>query len=187
MRIGIFLLITVTSLDWRSNQDRSFKTWESICSILSCKSALDKCVQNNCFGLDGCRSCIKTENQNCLRCVDSILNEQYFSINGTQTIICDSVNSLHETTCNFYCRMKEINNGKCENIGNYPLCNCNDNNSTTAGSTATIYTTTSEPITTTTTTIPPTTTTTTTSTITTTVKPIESLLGKFTCKYLFNL
>ena len=165
MRIGIFLLITVTSLVGRSNQDRSFKTWETICSILSCKSALEKCVQNNWFGVDGCRSCIQTENLNCLRCVATIFNEQDFSINGTQTIICDSVNSLDETTCNFYCRMKEKNSGKCENIGNYPLCNCYDNNLTTEVSTTTTITTTTEPITT-----------------TTTVIPIGSLLGKFICQ-----
>lgn len=125
---------------------KSIRTWESVCSILSCQSVLDKCIRNNCMGLNQCRNCVQIENQNCLRCVDSILNEQYFSINGTQTIICDSKNMLHETTCNFYCRIKEINLWKCEQIGGYPLCNCNGNNfisTTTFTSTTTTATTTS--------------------------------------------
>jgi hypothetical protein len=118
----IIYLVSFKNLTNGSSYDQ--KNWESICSIFSCQPVFDTCILNQCFGIDSCRACVKTQNQNCLRCVDGIINEQYFSINGTQTIICDSINSLHETTCNFYCRMNEKENWKCETIGGYPLCNC---------------------------------------------------------------
>jgi hypothetical protein len=126
-----FILLAIFLISIKSfTNGSSFaeKNWESICSIFSCQPALNTCILNQCWGKDACRNCVRTQNQNCLRCVDDILNEEYFSINGTQTIICDSINSLHETTCNFYCRIKEKETWKCEKIGGYPLCNCNEPN-----------------------------------------------------------
>jgi hypothetical protein len=104
------------------------RTWESVCSILSCQSVFDKCIRNECLGVDECRNCVKNENQNCLRCVDSILNEQFTTFNGTQSIVCDEINGLHKTACNFYCRMNQKENWKCETVGGYPLCNCYESN-----------------------------------------------------------
>jgi hypothetical protein len=100
------------------------KGWESICSVLSCKPVLDNCIRKNCIGKDECRSCVQSENQICMRCFDSLINEQYFTINGNQTIICDQVNDFHQTTCNFFCRIKGSIAWKCEQFGGYPLCNC---------------------------------------------------------------
>jgi len=128
LRIVLINVLSINSLIESLNQNQSIRTWESICAILSCQSALDKCIRYGCIGLNQCRNCVQTENQNCLRCVDSILNEQFSTTNGTQTIICDSLNSLHETTCNFYCRMKERENWKCEEIGSFPICNCYESN-----------------------------------------------------------
>jgi hypothetical protein len=135
--------------------------WESICSILSCKPVLENCIRNNCLGKDDCRNCVLSEYQICVRCVDGLLDEQYFTINGKPTIKCDPVNNLHETTCNFYCRMKESVGWKCEQIGGYPLCNCD-----------------SEPPNPTRTTTPLPTTAITTKTTTTKPLPLGSLLGK---------
>jgi hypothetical protein len=120
------------------NENESARNWEVICSILACKSVLDKCVLDQCSGAYECRNCVFTQNQICSRCVDSILNEQENAPGGMQTIICDSSNSLHETTCNFYCRMKGRNNGKCEQTEDYSVCNCNENISTTTTSTTTL-------------------------------------------------
>lgn len=117
-------LLLAISLIESFNQNRSKRSWDSICSLLSCQFVLNKCVQNSCLSIDQCRNCVQTENQNCVRCVDSIINEQFSTTNGTQSIICDAVNSLHETTCNFFCRMKEKNSGKCEQTGGYQLCTC---------------------------------------------------------------
>jgi hypothetical protein len=132
MKILLSLIIILIAQNSETQVPRS---WESICSILSCKPVLENCIRNNCTGKENCRNCVLSENQMCVRCVDGLLNEQYFTINGAQTIICDPVNNLHQTTCNFYCRMKESFVWKCEQAGGYPLCNCE-----------------SEPITTTTTT-----------------------------------
>ena len=122
-KLSIFINILITINCVKSLiPDKSIRNWESICAVLLCKPVLDKCVQNECIGLTQCRNCVQNENPTCLRCVDTIMNEQYFTVNGTQTIICDQVNNLHETTCSFYCRTKEINDWRCEQIGGYPLC-----------------------------------------------------------------
>ena len=173
----IFLLFLITDLAQSFDQKESVKNWESVCSILSCKTVLDKCIQNACLGADQCRSCVQTQNQNCLRCLDSIINEQYFTINGAQTIICDSLNSLHSTTCNCYCRMNESENWKCEQIGGYPLCNCYGSTSTTTLSTtaSTASTTTTSTASSTTTSTASTTTTSIPSTTTTNIYQTELL------------
>jgi hypothetical protein len=108
----------------QNSKTQDLKVWENICRILSCKPVLDNCIRNNCMGKDECRNCVQSENSICVRCVDGLLNDQIFTINGTQTIICDPVNSLHQTTCNFYCRMKEGLRWKCELIEGNPLCRC---------------------------------------------------------------
>jgi len=173
----ILNLLIATDLVKTLEQNQTLKNWESVCSILSCKLVLDKCIQNGCLGTDQCRNCVQTQNQNCLRCIDSIINEQYFTANGSPTIICDSLNSLHETTCNFYCRMKESENWKCEQIGGYPLCNCYASSisttTLTTTSTTTMTTTSTTTITTTSTTTP-----TSTSTTTTNSYQITGLLSK---------
>jgi hypothetical protein len=158
MKIFFSLIIVILIVkDIKSNSlKRQERGWESICSILSCKPVLENCIRNNCIGKDNCRNCVQSENQNCVRCVDGLWNEQYFTINGAQTILCDPVNNLHQTTCNFFCRMKNSLEWKCEQIGGYPLCNCEG-----------------EPMTPTTTT----TTTTTATTSATTNKPYGSLIG----------
>jgi hypothetical protein len=158
MKILLSLLIIIFIIKGikTNNLKQHERGWESMCQILSCKPVLENCIRNNCLGKDGCRNCVLSENQMCVRCVDGLLNEQDFTINGKPTIICDPVNNLHQTTCNFYCRMKETITWKCEQIGGYPLCNCD-----------------SELISTSTITTPaPTTTTTRTS------KPLGSLIGR---------
>jgi hypothetical protein len=60
----------------------------------------------------------------CVRCVDGLLNEKDYTINGKPTIECDPINNLHQVTCNFYYRMKESLAWKCEQRGGYPLCYC---------------------------------------------------------------
>jgi hypothetical protein len=166
-----FVIITIELIKGLNSENLNTQDprgWESICSILSCKSVLDNCIRNNCIGKDNCRNCVLSENQMCVRCVDGLWNEQYFPINGTQTIICDPVNNLHLTTCNFYCRMKESFVWKCEQIGGYPLCNCETyltNTSTSATTTTSTSTITSTP---------------TTATTKTTRIPFGSLIGKLT-------
>jgi hypothetical protein len=96
--IAFIYIIIASSLAKALNENEIVRNWEVICSILSCKSVLDRCIQNQCLGADQCRNCVLSKNKICSRCVDSILNEQFNTMNGTQTIICDSSNSLHETT-----------------------------------------------------------------------------------------
>jgi hypothetical protein len=119
-------------------------------------SIIIQTTKKNCLGKDNCQNCVLSENQNCVRCVESLWNEQYFPLNGTQTIICDQVNNLHQTTCNFYCRMKESQTWKCEQIEGYPLCNCITEKITTTTLTSSTATTT---------------------TTTTTKQPLGSLIG----------
>jgi hypothetical protein len=158
--LSLILIVILKIIDALNSETQGARGWESICEILSCKPVLENCIRNNCLGKENCRNCVLSENQNCVRCVDGLWNEQYFAINGTQTIICDQVNNLHQTTCNFFCRMKNYLEWKCEQIGGYPLCNCKSELIT--------------PTKTTTTTIA---TTTTTSTTTTKI-PLGSLVGK---------
>jgi hypothetical protein len=136
--LGFAIIVTIfkviSSEHLRSQNQRG---WESICSILSCKPILDRCVRNKCLGKDECRNCVLSEYQMCERCVDGLLNDKDFTINGKPTIICDPVNNLHLTTCNFYCRMKETITWKCEQIGGYPLCNCESDLMTTTTETTT--------------------------------------------------
>ena len=123
--LNSIIFIQIVKIILAQNSDlQNPRGWESICSILSCKPVLENCIRNNCLGKDDCRNCVISESQMCVRCVDGLLDEQSFTINGAQTIICDPVNNLHQTTCNFYCRMKETMTWKCEQIGGYPLCNC---------------------------------------------------------------
>jgi hypothetical protein len=166
-----FIIVTILKISDSENLRKAhdFRTWESICQILSCKPILDRCIRNNCLGKDDCRNCVLSEYQMCVRCVDGLLDEQYFTINGAQTIICDPVNNIHLTTCNFYCRMKESLTWKCEQAGGYPLCNC-EQELTTSTTTTQLPTTTTTAKTTTTTQLPTTTTTTQLPTTTTTPK-----------------
>jgi hypothetical protein len=177
-----FLIIIQIILDISTFKIQETRGWESICSILSCKPVLENCIRNNCLGKENCRNCVLSENPICVRCVDGLLDEQYFTINGAQTILCDPVNNLHQTTCNFYCRMKETMTWKCEQIGGYPLCNCESELITT--------TTTTRPIPTATATTAAVTTTTATTTITSTTtstskKPLGSLIGKKIIRYKY--
>jgi hypothetical protein len=105
-------------------QTHHSREWQSICSILSCQPILERCVRNNCEGKDNCRNCVQSENPTCLRCVDGLLNNEDFLVNGIQTIACDVNNIQHQTVCNFYCRIKESFFSKCEIRDNYPVCNC---------------------------------------------------------------
>jgi hypothetical protein len=154
LTLSIFLNVIIIGLIYGFEGDPSFKSWEAICSILSCQSVLDQCIRYNCIGLNQCRSCVQTENQICVRCVDSVINQQYITINGTQTIECDEENPLHETICNFNCRLKEKPNWKCEKIKDNQVCYCFENDlMTTMSPTITLQT---DPI-----------------------KPIGSLLGNY--------
>ena len=138
--IVVTILLVTTCFVESLNSAQSERTWESICSLLSCQSVLDKCIRNECIGVSQCRNCVQNENQNCLRCVDSILNEQFNTLNGTQTIVCDAINNMHQTTCNFYCRMKEFESWKCEQVQQYPLCICYENNLSTTTKMTTLKT-----------------------------------------------
>jgi hypothetical protein len=120
----LLILIFENSDCFKLNDSPVEKSWETICSILSCKPVLDKCIENDCIGIDQCKACVQSQNRNCNRCVDELLKEQLFSINGTQTIICDPMNNLHQTTCGFYCRMSENLDAKCQQVGDNPLCVC---------------------------------------------------------------
>jgi hypothetical protein len=169
--LGLAIIVTifkVISSEHLRSQDQ--RGWESICSILSCKPVLEFCIRNNCLGKDDCRNCVISENPICVRCVDGLLDEQYFTINGAQTILCDPVNNLHQTTCNFYCRMKETITWKCEQIGGYPLCNCESELISTTTITTPLLTTTATQISATTAAL----TTTTTTATTTGIPPIAT-------------
>jgi hypothetical protein len=122
--ISLISIFIRSSLVASFDSNHPLKNWQSICFILSCKSVLEKCIQNECFGVNECRNCVQSLNQICLRCVDNILNEQFNSANGEPVIVCDPINSLHETTCSFYCRMKEKESSKCEQIEGLPVCKC---------------------------------------------------------------
>ena len=167
LRLIIIFLITQEKCTKQFVKEET-RGWESICSILSCKPVLENCIRTNCIGKENCRNCVQNENEMCLRCVDGLINEENYLLNGNKTIICDSVNSLHLTTCNFYCRMKELLSWTCEQLGGYPLCNCKSSLMTTSLTTTTIITTTTMPDTTITTATPS----------TTTKKPLGSLIGK---------
>jgi hypothetical protein len=160
--LSFILIVILKIIHAQNSETQGAKGWESICEILSCKPVLENCIRNNCLGKDNCRNCVLSENKICIRCVDGLWNEQNFAINGTQTIICDQVNNLHQTTCNFFCRMKNSLEWICEQIGGNPLCNCKSELM-------------AQTTTTTTTRLP----TTTTTTYTTTSKiPLGSLVGK---------
>jgi hypothetical protein len=121
----IFTIILLKTFEVASLH-RTLKNWESYCAILSCQPVLNQCVQDGCLGISNCTNCVKTSDQNCVRCVDSIINEQLYTINGNPTILCDTTNSIHQAACGFYCRTKEETNWTCEIIEGYPLCNCNE-------------------------------------------------------------
>jgi hypothetical protein len=122
--LSLLIIIFIIKSIKTNNLKHQERGWESICSILSCKPVLDNCIRKSCLGKDDCRNCVQSENQMCVRCVDGLLNEQDYTINGKPTIECDSANNLPQTTCNFYCRIKESLAWKCEQRGGYPLCNC---------------------------------------------------------------
>ena len=74
---GLILIkiLLIPSLVYSINENLSSRSWETICSILSCQSVLDRCL--NCIGLNQCINCVQSENNICLRCVDSIINQLY--------------------------------------------------------------------------------------------------------------
>ncbi len=89
MKILLSLLIIVTFIkDINTNKiwgKQDPRGWECICSILSSKPVLDNaCIRKSCLGKDDCRNCVQSENQMCVRCVDSLLDEQYFTKTANQ-------------------------------------------------------------------------------------------------------
>jgi hypothetical protein len=119
----VWLYIT-SHLSFAFVQEKASKNWESICQILSCEPILKNCIQLGCLGETDCKNCVQLNSPNCVRCIDTILIEQFYSINGQSTIICDRLNSVHLTTCEFFCRLNYKTSWQCESYNNFPLCNC---------------------------------------------------------------
>jgi hypothetical protein len=130
------------------NENDPSKAWQSICTINSCQSTLEICINAACFGKANCKSCVEDYQSTCVRCVDDIYDEtaQITLPDNRKTIICDMNNQLHTTVCNFYCRSLFIPKYKCEIINDIPVCNCGD--TTTPAPTTTTRLTTTTPTTT---------------------------------------
>jgi len=105
------------------------KSWESTCVILSCDRTIDVCIQNGCLGLNNCKSCLNTNNQNCGVCFSDIITEtDHLQSNGEPTIICDITKNFHKLACQFFCRINFSIYSECSVVNGFPVCNCLDNN-----------------------------------------------------------
>ena len=117
------------------------KAWQSVCTIYSCESTLQQCINVGCLGKANCKSCVEDYPTTCSKCVDDIYDEttQVTLPDNRKTIICDMNNQLHTTVCNFFCRSLFKPNYKCEVISDIPVCNCLDiaTSSTTTSTTTT--------------------------------------------------
>lgn len=121
--IALFLMISSVR---NENYFKTSKAWQSICKINSCEATLTDCINHSCFGKENCRSCVEDYLPSCTRCVDDIYDATALITlpDNRKTIICDMMNQLHLTVCNFFCRSSYKPNFKCEIINDFPVCNC---------------------------------------------------------------
>ena len=121
--INLFLMINSIR-----NENDFNKAWQSICTLYSCESTLQQCINVGCFGKANCKSCVEDYPTTCSKCVDDIYDEstQITLPDNRKTIICDINNQLHRTVCNFFCRSLFKPNHKCDIISDMPVCNCID-------------------------------------------------------------
>ena len=118
----VVLFVTIFSITEALSETDS-KYWLYTCNSVECSLAFSSCL--NCFGEQGCKTCISVSKPGCSVCAEDIFNKNHLEpVNENKYLVCDPSDPFQLKVCHFYCRGQYEETGQCMRMGNKPVCIC---------------------------------------------------------------